>query len=236
MHRGPKKFALHTADVSYRGLYVCTDSPPQLRQLVKVELALPPGGDSFVGHGMAVYVLEPGTEAAKIRTPGCGIQFYGVTGSEKAQWDAFIQWVSTEHGQSENEEVDMSGAGGQVARRKHERHAMQLEIRLQHADDLYTLYTRDISRGGMFISTDLELAADAELFVDLIHPATSQLFKLQCVVRHHIQNDAMHGVGVQFVNLDAALQEQLFDFISSDIEITEDPDAVFVAAGDPKLL
>ena len=47
-----------TNDVSYRGVYLRTDAPPALRQLVKVELVLPKG-ELVGGHAMVVHLAEP---------------------------------------------------------------------------------------------------------------------------------------------------------------------------------
>jgi len=232
MLRGPKKNELTTEDVSFRGLFLRTDEPPALRQLVRVKLSLPPTNDEFTGYGMEVHVVPPGGP----RVAGVGVQFYGVSGAEKNRWDAFIKYVGEKHANSAGETVSLLQAPPtEPIRRQHPRKEMALKIRLYTVNDLYDLYTRDISRGGMFITTELPLEAGDRLDVDMVHPVTGEVFKLRCEVRHRTATPTLKGVGVEFIGLDGQRRDQMFDFISSDIEVEEE-EPVFVAPDDPKLL
>lgn len=239
MFRGPNKFDLTTEDVSFSGLFIRTDSPPQLRQLARIQLNLPPQNDPFLGYGMAVHIVDATTGAKQGRAAGCGMQFYGVTGEEKERWDGFIRYVGEHHGDSANEtiELNVSGERQEPIRRRFVRHNVALKIRLKTVDDLFTLYTRDVSHGGMFISTDLELNVGGDMDIDMVHPDSGEVFKLKCVVRHRINRPGeMVGVGVEFVGLDEARSNELFDFINLDIPIDFEDDSPIIEPGDPKLL
>ena len=74
---------LVTCDVSYRGLFLCTDTPPSLRQLVRLEILLSES-ETLSLHAMAVHVVPPGDP--KGRLAGVGVQFYAVDRASASRW------------------------------------------------------------------------------------------------------------------------------------------------------
>jgi hypothetical protein len=89
VYRGKKPLELETADVSFKGLFVCTSDPPPLRSLVKLRVALV--GREFEAHAMAVHVVLPGQPEGERRTPGVGLQFWGLSGPDRTAWDDFVR-------------------------------------------------------------------------------------------------------------------------------------------------
>jgi uncharacterized protein (TIGR02266 family) len=87
---GGRRLALFTDDVSYRGMFLCTETPPPVRQLIRIETILPPNNVPFATHGMVVYVI--GKDDPSGRVPGVGVQFYGM-GDERRLWESFIQFI-----------------------------------------------------------------------------------------------------------------------------------------------
>ncbi len=85
-----RRLSLFTDDVSFRGMFLCTEAPPPVRQLIRIETILPPNNVPFATHGMVVYVI--GKDDASGRSPGVGVQFYGM-GDERRAWEAFIQFI-----------------------------------------------------------------------------------------------------------------------------------------------
>ncbi|MBX3185660.1 MAG: PilZ domain-containing protein [Labilithrix sp.] len=85
MYRGKKLVSVETSDVSFKGLFVLTTDPPPLRSLVRLQVALL--DRSFEVHAMAVHVVVAGEE----REAGVGLQFWGLSGSDRAAWDAFVR-------------------------------------------------------------------------------------------------------------------------------------------------
>ena len=81
---GKKTAKTATEDISYRGLYVpLEDELPPLRQLVKVEIQLPSGSETFTPHAM---VVRHGDDYGK---RGVGLEFFGRT--ESVAWDQFVR-------------------------------------------------------------------------------------------------------------------------------------------------
>lgn len=86
---------LVTCDVSYRGLFLCTDTPPSLRQLVRLEILLSES-ETLSLHAMAVHVVPPGDP--KGRLAGVGVQFYAVDRASASRWGRYIDQVRREAG------------------------------------------------------------------------------------------------------------------------------------------
>jgi hypothetical protein len=87
--RGKASFELETLDVSFRGCFVKCDSPPALRSLVRMRLALP--HRALDVHAMAVHVVA----AADGREGGVGLQFWGLSGTDRQVWEEFIRALAT---------------------------------------------------------------------------------------------------------------------------------------------
>jgi hypothetical protein len=82
LRRGGLRVELWTSDISFRGLFVRTPKPPPLRSLVRMRVALPAG--TIETHAMVVHVVEG--EAG-----GAGLQFWGLSGADRATWDDFVR-------------------------------------------------------------------------------------------------------------------------------------------------
>jgi hypothetical protein len=82
--RGKNASTYVTRDVSYRGLFVCTEEPPALRSLVRLRVSLP--GHTFEAHAMAVHIVEDIADQAS----GVGLQFWGLSGPDRKAWDDYV--------------------------------------------------------------------------------------------------------------------------------------------------
>ena len=89
VYRAKKPLDLETADVSFKGLFVCTNDPPPLRSLVKLRVALV--GREFEAHAMAVHVVLPAPGEGVTHQPGVGLQFWGLSGQDRMAWDDFVR-------------------------------------------------------------------------------------------------------------------------------------------------
>lgn len=101
IYRGKKPVALETADVSFKGLFVLTVAPPELRSLVRLKLEI--FDREFEAHAMAVHIRAAsvaddvrGEETSDARAndvcrAGVGLQFWGLSGSPRKGWDDFVR-------------------------------------------------------------------------------------------------------------------------------------------------
>jgi hypothetical protein len=217
LRQGQKIQSLLTENVSYRGLFVRTDTPPPLRQLVKLEAVLPPLGVRFVSHAMSVFVIRP--EDASGRAPGAGIQFYGM-GDERRAWEAFVNHAKRKAGGSDTTEIKVPAvdpAAPDPVRRRYERVPMVLEVLPSTVDDLMQMWTRDISAGGMFLTSPTIPPIGSELKLEVKHPTTGEIFQLESVVRRHGEAGKAKGVGVELVGMSEARRREFFRFVTSTV-------------------
>lgn len=230
--RGAREDTLLTGDVSHRGLFLRTDDPPPLRQLLQVKLKLPPDDDALSVHAMAVFLVPVGTAG---RDPGVGLQFYAFASEPRLRWERFVHWVAKTHPEGLETPVEPGAAVPDPVKRQFPRVHRALTVRVQSMGDLHHLVTEDVSRGGMFLRTGLDVAIGSELRLFIVHPQTGLTFAVDAVVRHRADAPPDRaGLGVEFVGLDDRRREELAAFAQLD-EAATGEDVVYVANEDPLL-
>ncbi|MCP4445816.1 MAG: PilZ domain-containing protein [Myxococcales bacterium] len=191
-----------TGDVSYRGLYVCTDAPPVLRQLIRIEAVLPPNESLFFSHGMSVYAMGPDNNDDRL--PGVGIQFYAQSQANRRIWENFVEHAKENVTGLPDDVIDS-------VKRLHQRIDARFEVRPHDIDELETLYTRDISQGGTFLETEMPVEVGLTLALTILHPVTRRPFTIDSVVKRY--SDEPRGVGVEFVGLNDHRREAFDHFV-----------------------
>ncbi len=211
-------FELLTSDVSDRGMYVRCDHPPALASAVRLRIALPPDDVVFEADGVVIHVLEP--DVAFDAPPGFGVQLKALGGSERNAWDAFLHFVASAGPRSrspdsaDNRPISFAPpAAAERVRRRHPRHRVELQVRLETLNALKAWVTDDISRGGAFIRTDLEIAPGSRVRVHVVHPNTQELLSLDGVVAR-VERGVREGVAVQFTDMTDEMRDALILFIS----------------------
>lgn len=229
---GRRSLSSVTQDVSLRGMFVHTDSPPALRQLVRVDVMLP--GDAKLSlNAMIVFVLPAHNEHR--RPPGVGLQLYGVGREAESVWQAFIRDVAAQHPEADRHDVELQKpAAPDPVRRRHPRLGVRMRVLPRNVDALIEMWTRDVSRGGMFIETEHELSVGDALELDVVHPQSGDTFTLPCVVRRVARGSAGRGVGVEIVDLDAGRRTAFQEFAMSSIPELEE-ELSLIADDDPSL-
>jgi len=208
---GKKSRRLVTEDVSYRGVFVRTDAPPGLRQLVRLDLMLPPTGLALTVHGTAVHVVDAHGLAES--PPGVGVQLHALDRDARLTWNAFVGEVERAWPEPPGAWDVRDGPASDPMRRRFERHPAVLKVSVAALDDIYELFTRDVSKGGMFIETDLALADGALVVVHVEHPESSETFIIDAEVRHRQTTPGLCGVGVEFVGLTLDRRNEFLDFV-----------------------
>lgn len=209
-------------DVSYRGMFAITDEPPAMRQLIAVTARLPDTGETINTHAMSVFVLERGNQLG--RTPGAGLQFYAMAGAVKRSWEGFIDSVRRK----------LSPPTPETTPRRFVRYRLKLAVKPKSVDELMTLYTRDVSRGGMFLLTQKPLEIGRDLAVEIFHPITDEVFTLECVVRRTSEGPPS-GAGVEFHKLDSRGRDAFAEFVHSALPELDASDIELIDADDPQL-
>ncbi len=210
---GKKELSLSTEDVSFRGIFVRTDTPPRLRQLVRIQLVLPDGERALKVHGMVVHVADGE------KRPGVGIQFYAMDHEARDTWDALIRYVEANcPPASEQTPLTLPENTPEPVRVRFERHTAVIQVKLPKLSDLEALYASELVKGGMFIPTTLELEAGADVVLQVTHPETDEVFLIDAVVRHRHVN----GYFVEFLGVDGIRRADFLDFVRAGIHIAEE--------------
>jgi PilZ domain-containing protein len=89
LRRGKRSLEVVTEDVSFRGLFVRMEAPPAVRQLVEIDIHLPPDDRPVRLHGMVVYAILRGRDAE--RAPGIGVELRGLSGDARGMWESFVR-------------------------------------------------------------------------------------------------------------------------------------------------
>lgn len=225
---GRTEITTQTQDVSFKGVFVRIDAPLPERHLLRLRFTLPPKGDDLVITGMVVrYVPARGGNP-----PGTGIQFYGVSTTTLERWNQFIQFVAAGTVAPGAASLVFPSGTPDAVRRKYPRYAAMLKVHIRDEDDLQQLYTQNISKGGLFVGTTLDLATGTELKIAVIHPKSGIAFPLDAVVRWRAL-PPNPGLGLEFTGLDDHRRDAFFEFVRSEIPIE---DVTYVADGDSRLI
>jgi hypothetical protein len=213
---------LETVDVSVHGLYLRTAEPPPMRQLVKVELRLPPDGRAIVLHGMIVFVRkEPEGDVPA----GVGLSLVGLDGALLSAWDDFVRSLSPRHSGSLRRLEEAALAETQRPdRRRLERRGNELRLVFRSVGDLVALADGEVAEPERFVATDMPLPVGMRLTVLLEHPATHATFALDALVRRRAREEGINGVALDFAALDAARRGAFIAFVSDDAEELGDDD------------
>ncbi len=83
---GQHKAQREALNLSASGVFVHTDAPPAVDQIVQVILELPDGKPPAEVQGIVLHRVLPGSEAA----PGAGVQFIGADDGFRARLDAYL--------------------------------------------------------------------------------------------------------------------------------------------------
>lgn len=253
LSRGGQAEAAWTEDVCFAGVFVRMDTLLPARQLVRLKLTLPPENDELSAMGMVARHLP----ARGPLPPGVGIQFYSLGTAERRRWNRFIQFAAASNevtapiplGEetAEAEVVSLDDLFSDLEphlqpppppttppepiRRSYPRYPTALQVRLHSVEDLETLYTRNVSKGGLFFGTTLDLPEGTPMKLSVIHPRTKDHFTFEATVRWR-DTSAEPGLGLEFSEFSEARREAFFEFIRSEIPVEE---VVYVSEGDPHL-
>jgi hypothetical protein len=217
---GGESLQLCTANISLRGLQLRTDRTFNRNQLLRLELRLPFDGGAISLFGAVAYTVAG--DVGSGREPGSGVALYANGPDVLRRWETFVRTVSDKHPESLERDVLLGdpGESTQHVRRRYQRFEVEITFKafFDEVDDLVAMYTRDVSKGGMLIATDLTLAVGARIHVNLVHPATHAEFPLACVVRRVVNDSSGRGLGVEFADLDEDARQHLWEFVSSGLE------------------
>jgi len=212
--RGKKVAHLETVDVSFSGLFLRTDEPPPLRELVKIRLELPSDGEEAMLLGMAVHRVPPGGP----RTAGIGVLLYGLDPALRARWERFVQEVRMgKHGRGPTDDLPLPESPPP-------QRALRPELRIQvpGEDALKVLRDRDLVRSRTFVRTELYLEPGTTADVLFVHPDSAREFRISGRVAKQVRRPGLVGLALELDGLDAQTLAAFDDFAQDEIHVTVD--------------
>ncbi len=210
---------LMTNDVSFRGAFLRTDTPPALRQLVRVAFTLP-GGEIVSGHAMVVHVVPPGPDGV---VPGMGVQFWGPVQGAKA-WEQYVFKLKMQ----EKAGLSSSRVTDKV-RRTSERFKLSLDVVI----DGKRLSTRDVSENGMAIRSESAMPVGVRATLQIHTPDGAAPIAVDIIVRRRIDEPDFRGLGVEYTDISNATRNAILSLLRA--HAPESDKAIFVEHDDPEL-
>ena len=195
----------YTENAGLTGLFARFDRLVPVRWLVNLRLALPPEGEDLAVTGMVTRQVP----ARDGLPPGLGVLLYALQPAARRRWNRFVESL----------EAGPPTLAAPVARHD-PRFPVSLQVRLQSMDDMNVMYTRNVSRGGLFVGTALDIAEGTETRVSVIHPKTREHFVLDAVVRWR-RTAPNPGIGLEFVGLTDQRRAEFLGFVRSEIPVEE---------------
>lgn len=218
VRQGKTWTTLTSEDVSYGGMFLRTDSPPKLHQLVRLRAKLPFELGPFDASAVVTRSIEPGGEPHRV--PGVGLAFYGLGGAGRDQWDRFIlEAAATSPALAETpfraQRIEFPAPPTSLVGP-----VPVLEVTVSTLGDLFVLHSRDGSRAGIFLATLPDFAPGDRVILRVLHPKTESEFWIPCVVKRSV-SARFKGVAVEFSKEDPALLRAFRDSLASLIDEAE---------------
>lgn len=217
--RGKRRTEAQVRDVSFRGMFLETDDAPGNRQLIRIELQLPTGGNIFSSHATVVRVSDETADGPA----GVGIELFANDREKTDAWDEFVRHAE------QTGDVSVAESRGPLSeikeRRRTPRFAANLEMRLRTNRSIHTAYSHDMSQGGILVlGTDLTRIEVGEAVVlNVIHPESNASFRLPGTVRRrNDMADNHQQLAIEFDAMDSVRSDALLDFILTAVEIIEE--------------
>lgn len=175
-----------TRDVSYGGIFAITERPPQISQLTRLQVEL---GDGQVLETHAIPVFTVGSDNEQGDPPGCGLKFYAMSEATRQRWVEFVDEARARF---------TAGPTSAAPRRRQVKFKPRVAVRPESVAALEEL-GEDIAAGAIQVELARPAEVGAPLRVDVVHPGSGAIFKLDGVVSRVIEE--LGGVEVRIDDL-----------------------------------
>jgi uncharacterized protein (TIGR02266 family) len=244
--------SLYTKDIAAGGVFVLSDAPRPVGTPVEVVLLPPSVEEGFALDGTVTHVVTP--EEAPGRA-GMGVRFDDVPPDARARIEDYLHRIASvppNHETAEEIEavpyvperppqpeppfaVDAIG----MERRRDVRVQAHVQVKLRPTDlrRFRELYTRDISRGGVFVYTEHPLPRGTRVEVLLYPPGSRDAFSFMGEVVRVVTPLDVHqigdlpGMGIRFDRVDPKAREVIERIISRVLD--EEPPGRAVLPSEP---
>lgn len=210
---------MYSRDVSFGGLFLHTNLPPPLRELMRIRIVLPPNQEEVNLLGMAVHRVEPGGP----RSPGIGIKLYGNDPKTSRRWDTFIRYVRehSDNARDYSEDTDEDAQWPKALEAQRAVRARAIRVRIPTVEDLWTIADRDLTRGQTTICTDLYFERGTTVRLELVHPQSKKIFRIRATVQEPFRRGPMTGLALD-LEVDDKVLSEFRGFLDDEFHISLD--------------
>lgn len=231
---------LVTEDISFSGIFVRTDNPTPLRQLVKFRFTTPDTNATLEMLAMVVYTVSLEQSERLDKTAGMGLNLYGLDRATRDVWIDFVQRSIEAHEQARLQDLlkVTPPLEGQVQpiRRRFPRYGACFSVRVETIRGLYEVLTRNIGAGGAFLTSEDPLPQGTEVNLIIIHPEDDSEYNIKgYVVRSALKPHEPQGFGVRFEELDKAIRGRFIEFIESGLPVVDIEEDLIIESDDSLL-
>lgn len=195
----------YTQNISREGLFIQTDHPLRLNDIVYVTIEFPSDLAPITLNGEVVYVISVEDAGKRQVEPGMGLHFTDLNNEQKYIIESYIA-----------RELDKDSSKAENCRRAHPRRKANIRMKFASNGALKKKYTRDISQGGVSIETKNPIPIGEATKVFLIHPTTGEELELEAKVVRHIKNrdGEVTGAAMAFENF-ASKKDEIERFVNA---------------------
>jgi type IV pilus assembly protein PilZ len=102
--------------------------------------------------------------------------------------------------------------------RREKRCPVSLKVQYHTAKEFKTDYTRNVSRGGMFLATTSPIKVGTGMYLEMFLPDLNEPIRLSVVVVHsqlYADDKKEPGIGVEFIDIDPLDRSKLINYLNS---------------------
>ena len=209
---GDHVLELQTQNISLDGVFVRCGALPHVGAEVACEMRLPFGLGTTVLSGRVIHLVMPSNTVGRI--PGIGIGWAEGQEPAKERWREFLhEVIAIYHSLDKEQGVKLINEVG-VEARYNTRQDMSLKIRFKDMDQLTSVYTHDISAGGVFMVTEQDFTIGGQINIEAVHPRTGEVFPMKGAIRWMGMKGGQRGAGVELIHLNDGERNDFWKFVN----------------------
>jgi type IV pilus assembly protein PilZ len=186
----------YTRNISKGGIFIRSDRQLPLGTQIAFRLDVPGLPEPLTIMGRVAWARGPEESASEGEEPGMGIEFLFDSEEQRAGVVRAVDELVGAPDSARSEQHD--------SRRAHRRVPIELKVEYKDLDQFLIEYTRNISRGGVFIRSDAQLARGTKLVFHLHVPGLSAPLAIKGRVAWvrpagYLTDGENPGMGIEFI-------------------------------------
>jgi uncharacterized protein (TIGR02266 family) len=173
---------------SLGGIFIESPDSLPIGELVLALVSLPEGGGTLRALMTVERVILPEESAFCGGLPGMGLRFFLTDAALRRPWSDYISDMEKALAPRLVDPRAIEHRRGPLRlpgtpRREAPRGKARFRVRLSDEGALRSFYTRNVSKGGMFIATTALQPRGSKIQIQIRHPITLEVFRLEAEVR-----------------------------------------------------